>query len=74
MSKQHPYAVFMAVGKVGGIVANSTLPADFHAENLAMTFNAIGGAHEAGFNKTVVPRLVLRLSREAAQPIREGSY
>src|SRR2546425_8004804 len=38
-AKISPDAVFLAAGKVGGIHANSTYPADFIADNLAIALN-----------------------------------
>ena len=35
MAQARPDAVFVAAGRVGGIRANSTFPADFIADNLA---------------------------------------
>ena len=37
MSVEHPQYVFMAAARVGGILANDTMPADFIRENLAVT-------------------------------------
>jgi GDP-L-fucose synthase len=48
MAEAKPDAVFLAAGKVGGIHANSTYPADFIADNLAIALNVIRSAYETG--------------------------
>src|SRR5512147_1226987 len=40
-----PQAVFLAAAKVGGIVANNTLRAEFLYDNLAIAMNVIHAAH-----------------------------
>src|ERR1700741_164443 len=40
-----PQVVFMAAAKVGGIVANNTLRAEFLYDNLAIAANVIHAAH-----------------------------
>src|SRR5258708_20867907 len=45
---EKPDAVLMAAAKVGGIHANTTYPAEFLFENLAIATNAINGASPAG--------------------------
>src|ERR1700722_13643497 len=68
-----PDAVIMAAARVGGILANSSFPADFLFQNLAMATNVIEGARRAG-----VPRLLMLGSscvypKMAPQPIREDA-
>ena len=46
-----PDVVIIAAGKVGGIHANSTLPAEFIYENLMIAANLIHGAFRAGVRK-----------------------
>ena len=46
-----PEYVFMAGAKVGGILANSTYPADFIRENLLVQTNIIDAAYRSGVNK-----------------------
>ncbi len=46
-----PDVVIVAAGKVGGIHANSTLPAEFIYENLMIAANLIHGAFRAGVRK-----------------------
>jgi GDP-L-fucose synthase len=46
-----PDYVFMAGAKVGGILANSTYPADFIRENLLVQTNVIDAAYRSGVSK-----------------------
>src|SRR6202012_4414126 len=50
-SKKRPQAVFFAAAKVGGIVANNTLPAEFIYDNLLQATNGIHVAHQSGVEK-----------------------
>jgi GDP-L-fucose synthase len=50
---EKPDAAIIAAGKVGGIHANSTYPAEFLYDNLAIAAHTIHGAYRAG-----VPRLL----------------
>ena len=45
---EKPEFVFHAAGKVGGILANNTYPADFIFENLVLETNVIGEAYGGG--------------------------
>ena len=53
LKRNAPDTVIIAAAKVGGIHANSTYPADFIYENLAIAANLIEGSRQAG-----VPRLL----------------
>lgn len=66
-----PDCVFMAAGRVGGIHANSTYPAEFIAENLAMEVNVISACHRHGVKKLLFPGSSCIYPRNAPQPIRE---
>src|SRR5690606_4263441 len=50
---ERPEVVILAAAKVGGILANSTFPADFLYDNLAIASNVIHAAHEHGVRKLV---------------------
>ena len=72
-AREQPEYVFIAAAKVGGIVANSTYPAEFIRENTLIAAHLIG---EAWRNK--VKRLLYLGSsciypRDCPQPIRESS-
>ncbi|GAB5535827.1 MAG: GDP-L-fucose synthase [Rubricoccaceae bacterium] len=69
-----PRFVVLAAAKVGGILANSTYPADFIADNLSIALNVIEAAHEHGVGQE--GRLVFLGSsciypKMAPQPMRE---
>ena len=66
-----PQYVFMAAGMVGGILANSTYPADFIRENLAIELNVIDGAWKSGVIKLLMLGSSCIYPRESPQPIRE---
>lgn len=53
LKTRQPDTVIIAAAKVGGIHANSTYPADFIYENLAIASNLIEGSRQAG-----VPRVL----------------
>lgn len=69
--KQKPEYVFLAAAHVGGILANTTYPADFIQQNLAIQNNVI----EAAFLNNVTRLLFLGSSciypKFAPQPIKE---
>ena len=48
---KRPQVVFLAAAKVGGIVANNTLRAEFLYDNLAIAANVIHSAHVNGAEK-----------------------
>ena len=52
-AKKKPQAVFLAAAKVGGIVANNTLRAEFLYDNLAIAANVIHAAHLYGSEKLI---------------------
>ena len=56
---KRPQVVFLAAAKVGGIVANNTLRAEFLYDNLAIATNVIHAAHWR--READVPGLVLHL-------------
>lgn len=63
--------VFHAAAKVGGILANSTHPADFLYENLAIASNVIHAAKSAGVQKLLFLGSSCIYPRMAPQPMRE---
>jgi GDP-L-fucose synthase len=71
MAQAKPDAVFLAAGKVGGIYANSTYPADFIADNLAIALNVIRSAHESGVQKLLFLGSSCIFPRSAPQPMTE---
>ena len=69
-SKQ-PQVVFLAAAKVGGIVANNTLRAEFLYDNLAIAANVIHAAHLNGIEKLMFLGSSCIYPKLAPQPLRE---
>ena len=63
--------VYLAAAKVGGIIANSSYPADFIYENLAIEANAIHAAWQAGVQKLLFLGSSCIYPKLANQPMRE---
>jgi len=68
-----PQAVFFAAAKVGGIVANNTLRAEFIYDNLVMATNVIQAAHINGAEKLMFLGSSCIYPKLAPQPLREDS-
>ncbi|MBK1840731.1 GDP-L-fucose synthase [Azospirillum sp. YIM B02556] len=73
MAEAKPDLVFVAAATVGGILANSTRPAEFLYDNLAIETNIIHGAYRAGVKKLVFLGSSCIYPRLAEQPMREDS-
>jgi len=70
-AKNRPQAVFMAAAKVGGIVANNTLRAEFLYDNLAIAANVIHAAHLHGTEKLMFLGSSCIYPKLAPQPLLE---
>ncbi|MEP6607072.1 MAG: GDP-L-fucose synthase [Burkholderiaceae bacterium] len=68
---QRPEFVIVAAAKVGGIHANSTLPATFIHTNLAIQTNVLHEAWSAGVERLLFLGSSCIYPRECAQPIHE---
>ncbi|HEY3742825.1 MAG TPA: GDP-L-fucose synthase [Bryobacteraceae bacterium] len=68
---ERPDYVFLAAAKVGGILANSTYPAEFIHDNLAIQTNVIDSAYRNGTSKLAFLGSSCIYPRLAPQPIRE---
>jgi GDP-L-fucose synthase len=68
---EKPEYVLMAAAKVGGILANSTFPADFLFENLQIQNNLIHGAVQAKVKKLIFLGSSCIYPRLAPQPMKE---
>ena len=68
-----PQAVFLAAAKVGGIVANNTLRAEFLYDNLAIATNLIHAAHVDRCEKLMFFGSSCIYPKLASQPLREDS-
>ncbi|MGY3622340.1 GDP-L-fucose synthase family protein [Bradyrhizobium sp. USDA 10063] len=72
-SAKRPQVVFLAAGKVGGILANHTLRGEFIYDNLAIATNVIHAAHLNGVEKLMFLGSSCIYPRLASQPIQEDS-
>ncbi len=70
---ERPEYVFMAAARVGGILANSSYPADFIYNNLAIATNVIQCAHGAGTARLLFLGSSCIYPKLAPQPIPEES-
>ena len=68
---ERPEYVFLAAAKVGGIIANSSFPADFIRENLQIQTNVIESAHTHGVKKLLFLGTSCIYPKLAPQPIKE---
>jgi GDP-L-fucose synthase len=66
-----PTVVILAAAKVGGILANSTKPAEFAYENMQIQCNVIKSAHDFGVKKLLFLGSTCIYPRLANQPIKE---
>ena len=73
LDKARPDAVIMAAARVGGIHANSTLPADFLFINLMIGANVVNAAHRAGVKRLINLGSSCMYPVGAPQPISEAS-
>src|SRR6476620_5478110 len=72
-ASKRPQAVFLAAAKVGGIVANNTLRAEFIYDNLIIATNVIHAAHTSGTEKLMFLGSSCIYPKLAPQPLREDS-
>ena len=70
---EKPEYVFLAAAKVGGILANSTRPAEFLYDNLAIELNVIDSAYRSGVAKLQFLGSSCIYPRLCSQPMREDS-
>lgn len=69
--EERPEYVFLAAAKVGGILANSTCPADFIRDNLQIQTNVIDAAYRYGVKKLLFLGSSCIYPRNAPQPMKE---
>ena len=70
--EEKPEYVFLAAAKVGGILANSTYPADFMYDNLMIEMNVIKSAFQNGVRKLLFLGSSCIYPRLAPQPMPES--
>lgn len=73
LASARPDVVIVAAGKVGGIHSNSTYPAEFIRENLAIALNTIHGSHKAKVRKLLFLGSSCIYPRLAPQPMKEDA-
>lgn len=73
LAQEKPDVAVIAAAKVGGIHANSTYPAEFLLENLAIAQNTIDGAYRAGTQRLLFLGSTCIYPKFAEQPIQESS-
>ena len=69
--QEKPEYVLLAAAKVGGILANSTYPADFIYQNLAIQNNVIEESHRLQVTRLLFLGSSCIYPRECPQPMRE---
>ena len=69
--KERPEYVFDAAAKVGGILANSTYPAQFLYENIQIQANIVHSAHRCGVKKLLFLGSSCIYPRDCPQPMKE---
>ncbi|WP_309143706.1 GDP-L-fucose synthase [Bradyrhizobium sp. CCGUVB4N] len=72
-ARVRPQVIFMAAAKVGGIVANNTLRAEFIYDNIAIAANVIQAAHVNGAEKLMFLGSSCIYPKLAPQPLREDA-
>ncbi len=70
---EKPEYVFLAAAKVGGIGGNSTYPADFIYQNMAMALNVIHSAYKSGVKKLLNLGSTCIYPKMAPQPMTEDA-
>ena len=69
--RERPAVVFLAAGRVGGIVENQRVPATFITENLAIQLNVMQAAHAHGIERLVFFASSCMYPRVCPQPMAE---
>ncbi len=71
-SEEKPEYVFLAAARVGGILANSTYPAEFIYENIVIQTHVIHQAYLHGVKKLLFLGSSCIYPKNAPQPMKEG--
>lgn len=70
-AKEKPDYVFLAAAKVGGIMANSTYPAEFIYQNIMIASNVINASYKSGVKKLLNLGSSCIYPKLAPQPMKE---
>jgi GDP-L-fucose synthase len=73
LAEKKPQAIFLAAATVGGIMANTTRPAEFLNDNLVIETNVIHGAYKAGLEKLLFLGSSCIYPKMAPQPMTEDT-
>ena len=73
LGETRPDAIVMAAAKVGGILANDTMPAEFLYDNLIIEANITQAAHESGVDRMLFLGSSCIYPKLAPQPIQESA-
>jgi GDP-L-fucose synthase len=73
LTSTRPEVVVLAAARVGGILANSTYPADFLSDNLRIQVNVIDAALQAGIRRLLFLGSSCIYPKHAPQPIPEDA-
>jgi GDP-L-fucose synthase len=71
---ERPEYAFLAAAKVGGILANSTYPAEFIYDNLLIQSNVIHACYRAGVKKLLFLGSSCIYPRDCPQPMKEEYF
>ncbi len=71
MHNQRPEVVVLAAARVGGILANDTMPVEFLRDNLLIETSVLTGAESAGVEKLLFLGSSCIYPKHAEQPIKE---
>ena len=71
MHNQRPQVVVLAAARVGGILANATMPVEFLRDNLLIETSVLTGAESVGVEKLLFLGSSCIYPRHAEQPIKE---
>ena len=73
MEEQRPDVVIFAAAKVGGILSNSTFPADFLYDNLVLATNIVHASFQSGVERLLFLGSSCIYPKFAPQPIPENA-
>jgi GDP-L-fucose synthase len=71
--RERPQYVILAAGKVGGIFANNTYPADFIYKNIMIQANVINASYENGVERLLFLGSTCIYPKEVDQPMKEDA-
>ena len=71
LANENPDAVIVAAARVGGIVANNSLPVEFLTDNIRISTNILDACHDANIPRVLFLGSSCIYPRMAPQPIKE---